>query len=119
MNIADLDLDELLAKAWQQAKREDGLPAAVHQANPTSVLFEDFIDREQAQMPRSYLPAAPGALIAGGTILSATGYRPGCRRPRGWKKRKLRRLHEVVARPNARSLGQRVWRLLGHLPQRL
>ena len=37
-------------------------------------------------MPRSYLPAAPGALIAGGTILSATGYRPGCRRPRGWKK---------------------------------
>lgn len=88
MNIADLDLDidELLAKAWQQAKRDDDLPAAVQQAKPTSVLFEDFIDRDQAQMPRWYLPAAPGALIAGGTILSATGYRPGSYRPPGWNK---------------------------------
>ncbi len=89
MNIADLDLDmdKLLARALQQAKRDDDLPAAVQQAKPTSVLFEDFIDRDQAQMPRWYLPAAPGALIAGGTILSATGYRQGFHRPRGWKKR--------------------------------
>jgi hypothetical protein len=79
MNIADVDADELWAKALEQAKWADDLP-------PTSVLFEAIIDRDQAKMPSWYLPAAPGALIAGGTILSATGYRPGSHRPCGWRK---------------------------------
>jgi hypothetical protein len=58
-------------------------------STPTACrLFETFIDRDQAPMPRSYLPSAKGVLIAGDDLLSAAGYRARSHRPKGWNKYK-------------------------------
>jgi hypothetical protein len=51
-----------------------------------SNVFECDIDRDQTGMPDYYLPLAPGALIAGSTILHAIGEIPGASAPIGWNR---------------------------------
>lgn len=65
----------------------DNLDQVEHRAAPALRLFDCFPDRDQTEMPPDYLPKASCALIAGGSILNAIGYRPGSNRPRGWVKR--------------------------------
>ena len=47
-------------------------------------LFE-FVERGDTEMPRDYLPEAPGVIFAGKETLAAAGYVPGANRPRGWR----------------------------------
>jgi hypothetical protein len=52
--------------------------------NTAPRLFESIIDRDRTALPSSYLPEAPGVLIASEDMLRAAGHAPHGHRPRGW-----------------------------------
>jgi hypothetical protein len=56
--------------------------------NTAPRLFERIIDRDETALPSSYLPEAPGVLIASKDMLRAAGHTSHRRRPRGWTPRK-------------------------------
>jgi hypothetical protein len=45
-----------------------------------------FVERGETEMPRDYLPDAPGVIFPGEAVLRAAGYVPGSNRPRGWRR---------------------------------
>jgi len=48
--------------------------------------FYTWLDRDRAKLPSNYLPEAPRVAIAGDSLLRTVGYRPGSKRPSGWRK---------------------------------
>ena len=48
-------------------------------------LIAEVIDRDKTEMPYDFCPWAPGLVVASDYLLEAAGYRPGLRRPSGWK----------------------------------
>jgi hypothetical protein len=50
-------------------------------------LLEEVIDRGDIKLPDWVLPLARGVAIPSPYLLNSAGYRPGLRRPKGWRKR--------------------------------
>src|SRR5947209_762663 len=65
-------------------------------------LFENVLDREKTDLPKNYLPDAPGIVIAGEGMLRAAGYRPGHYPSRSWYKQ-----NHLVFRSEANSDAER------------
>ena len=50
-----------------------------------SRLIDEMIDRDEARLPKWFVPLARGVAIASDALLREAGHRDGLHRPRGWR----------------------------------